>query len=878
MADIELLNNYNALQKMKMLPQEVSKAILENISPAMALRPYQLEALYRFQHYMGSEIRKKPTHLLFQMATGSGKTLIMASTILHLYSLGYRNFIFFVNSTNIIQKTKENFLKSHSSKYLFNSPVNIDGELVRIKEVENFQGANNEDINIHFTTIQGLHSRMNAPRENALTYEEFKDLEVVFLSDEAHHMNVDTKRAQGKSLNKGEQEQALSWEGTVQRLLHSNNANIMLEFTATADLSEPEIVEKYQDKLIYDYSLKQFYIDKYSKDVHVLQSDLDLLDRALQAVILSQYRQKVFADNGLLIKPVVMFKANAVNPPSNPDPKKIVSKEFRASFEAMISNLTVKNIEKIRDNPSIQNSVIEEAFNYFKKNDLSLENLVLLIKENFADDKCVSIDSSTESEKNQILINTLEDVGNRIRAVFAVEALNEGWDVLNLFDIVRLYNSRDSDNGRPGKTTISEAQLIGRGARYCPFRLEAAQPLDQRKYDDDLNHQMRVCEELYFHSKQDSRYISELHNALDMIGIKPKSITRRSLILKDGFKKTDFYKNDYIYLNKQIKNTNNKVTELPQFLREKEYKYALSSGTVKETALITANAQNTNVEVTSNFISFNEIDNSIIQKALRCIPIFKFSRLRKYFPNLDSIEQFITDKKYLNDIKIEFSGSQEALDTINRQDLLKAVLSVLSKISDEIIKGNVEKKGSTEFKAKSIGDVFKDKELNFNLADGGDAEIGISMMQPKDASLYTNLEEKPWYAFNDCFGTSEEKKLIKFIESSISKLEKKYDSVYLLRNEKHFQIYNFDDGRAFEPDFVLFLEEKEGKNTKYQIFIEPKGGQLVKTDKWKEDFLLMLRDKAKLEKIRSSKNFIMYGLPFFTSEDNKSFQEAYSKL
>ena len=52
------------------------------------------------------------------MATGSGKTLIMAGAIIYLYKQGYRNFLFFVNSTNIINKTRENFLNPLSSKYL----------------------------------------------------------------------------------------------------------------------------------------------------------------------------------------------------------------------------------------------------------------------------------------------------------------------------------------------------------------------------------------------------------------------------------------------------------------------------------------------------------------------------------------------------------------------------------------------------------------------------------------------------------------------------------------------------------------------------------------------------------------------------------------
>ena len=47
--------------------------------------------------------------------------------------------------------------------------------------------------------------------------------------------------------------------------------------------------------------------------------------------------------------------------------------------------------------------------------------------------------------------------------------LYEEYDVLNLFDIVRCYTTRDSKAGKPGKTTIAEAQLIGRGAWYFPF-------------------------------------------------------------------------------------------------------------------------------------------------------------------------------------------------------------------------------------------------------------------------------------------------------------------------------------------------------------------------------------------------------------------------
>ena len=82
-------------------------------------RPYQKEAFTALDYYLKNpKLRAKPTQVLFHMATGSGKTLVMAGAILELHKQGYRNFIFFVNTDTIIRKTKENFLNPNSSKYL----------------------------------------------------------------------------------------------------------------------------------------------------------------------------------------------------------------------------------------------------------------------------------------------------------------------------------------------------------------------------------------------------------------------------------------------------------------------------------------------------------------------------------------------------------------------------------------------------------------------------------------------------------------------------------------------------------------------------------------------------------------------------------------
>ncbi|MBZ4156503.1 DEAD/DEAH box helicase family protein, partial [Escherichia fergusonii] len=106
-----------------------------------ALRPYQHGAL-RYLHYTQrkrEEALLHYRHLLFHMATGAGKTMVMAGTILYLFKeYGYQNFIFFVHTDAIIQKTRENLLNPQSPKYLFSQELEIDGEKITIAPVETF--------------------------------------------------------------------------------------------------------------------------------------------------------------------------------------------------------------------------------------------------------------------------------------------------------------------------------------------------------------------------------------------------------------------------------------------------------------------------------------------------------------------------------------------------------------------------------------------------------------------------------------------------------------------------------------------------------------------------------------------------------------------
>jgi len=90
-----LWEDYDTLSKRGILNKDIPKYIEDNLNPNFKLREYQKEAIARFIYYLEQDPNKiNPSELLFHMATGSGKTLLMAANILYLYDKGYRNFLF----------------------------------------------------------------------------------------------------------------------------------------------------------------------------------------------------------------------------------------------------------------------------------------------------------------------------------------------------------------------------------------------------------------------------------------------------------------------------------------------------------------------------------------------------------------------------------------------------------------------------------------------------------------------------------------------------------------------------------------------------------------------------------------------------------------
>ncbi len=813
------------------------------------IRPYQEEAFRRYVYTEREDFDgkpRKPLHFLYNMATGSGKTMVMGGLMLHLYQKGYRNFLFFVNSNNIIQKTKDNFLNSQTSKYLFKDKIVIDGKEVFLKQIDNFDESDHENINIKFTTIQQLHIDLNNTKENSVTYEDFQDKKIVLIADEAHHLNSGTKS--GNLFG--------SWEETVLEILHQNFENILLEFTATLDYESREISEKYKDKVIYKYDLAQFRTDKFSKEINLVRSMYDEQERIIQALVLNLYRQELAAMHHINLKPVILFKA-----------KKTIkeSEQNKENFHKLIDAFSEAMIDRIRKTSTVP--IVQKAFDFFNIRNISDHDIVKRIQTHFREENCLSANNDSEAEKNQILLNTLEEENNPIRAVFAVQKLNEGWDVLNLFDIVRLYEDRDGKDGKPGKTTLSEAQLIGRGARYYPFVVKEGEDKFVRKYDDDIANDLKILEELYYHTKEDSRYISELKKALVDSGIYEDEthLETRHLKLKPTFKTTELYKKGVVFSNRKIPKNFDQIKSFKDLgIIKPKFSHRLSSGSGRTSNVFFELEKPVPLDegIKSEGVRIQDIQKHVVRFALSRNPFYYFDNLSRYFPNITSIWDFIKDEKYLGGMEIIFYGTQNRLQEISHFDYLQALNGLLQTIEADIKHNAPDYEGSS-FEAQPIRQVFKDKEIRVKKGSvNADGQENV-------------VSEGSWYAYNANYGTSEEKRFVELFSRRFKGLNQKFQDIHLIRNEREIKIFD-KLGRAFEPDFILFCSQKKDKQLTYQVFIEPKGTHLIDYDRWKDDFLREMGGEKKTITIHTDE-YLITAVPFYNHENEREFERALEK-
>ena len=835
-------------------PHEVPEYIKANLKDE--LRHYQEEAFRRFQFIQDDNLiagisnagfqRKQ---LLFNMATGSGKTMVMASLMLYLYKeFNYQNFIFIVNTDAIIKKTQENMLNSQSNKYLFNpNGISIDGEQIMIQPVDNFPAFKDKNtIYLKLTTIQKIHGELIKPRENGISLESLEEEDIIILGDEAHHFNASTK---------DEKKNKESWEKTiVDKMLYLRDGNKLLEFSATINMDDKNISQKYSDKILYKYDLGEFMNDGYSKNVLRLQSSDNDDEKMKDAILLSQYRKLIARENGIsYFKPAIMFKSNTIN----------ISKQKRIDFNAIIGNLSVESLSKYinqRKTTVSSNSTLYKVFSYFSEQDL--DSIIREIQEDFEEKTILDANEKNMlSVDNAVLLNSLENINNPIRVVFAVAKLNEGWDVLNLYDIVRISEGA----GVTRNATDSEAQLIGRGARYFPFEYEGEKSFKRRF--DNQNTDLRILETLHYHTINEKGYLANLEksmNAVNLITSRDETVSKLSTKLKHSFKNSSVYKQGNLFVNESRETTPEDYCSLEKFTISKEWETEYIGSTVE------ADYQGkiSDDSVIQREFEYLTVDKRFFKKALQRNPFFRFINLKKYLPLLQSKDELIDSEQYFNGVSIKVSLPRgQHINDLTAIEKLEIIDKFLAYCEEKIRKNYKKEIGLKVFKPVAIKDTLKDYEIVVPLYETGHITQRIELHQMKG---------KDWFVYTDAIMNRLEYAMVELMGSFIHELEAKYKHVYLIRNDEkatRYKLTEFGGPRGFMPDFVLYLENEEFV---YQVFVEPKGEDREKEDAWKQEMLYALND-SEIKIIGENDNIQLVGVKFYNNKNKREFVNELSE-
>ena len=267
--------------------------------------------------------------------------------------------------------------------------------------------------------------------------------------------------------------------------------------------------------------------------------------------------------------------------------------------------------------------------------------------------------------------------------------------------------------------------------------------------------------------------------------------------------------------------------------------------------------------IKSKDVKLSDIPAHIIRFALSHNPFFYFSDITRYFPNINSLSDFINKPEYLAGLEITFKGTQTRLKEIRNKDYLKAVSGLLSSIESDI-KSHITTHEGSDYIHDYIQNVFKDKEIRVNkYSERADGQEALTV-------------KEPWYVYNANYGTKEEKDFVAMFARRFESINQKYENIYLIRNERVLKIFD-KLGRAFEPDFLLFCKQKNEEQLTYQVFIEPKGAHLIANDKWKEKFLEEIRKEKKTINLLTDK-YRITGVPFYNNTNENEFRKSMEEV
>lgn len=488
-----------------------------------SLRPYQIEALRAFQFFWkdsfdSRSLKQKTLQKVeidgkeilwnkvgFEMATGSGKTLLMGAIITDLWQKGYKDFLILTPNTILFDKTIENFTP-RAVKSIFGDGWNLTYNLVTGNSYRdktcNYE--EDRDISFYVFNMQKFYDKgasnnqkdgidtmkgtpyVRRPLEDSLwrdksgnhtiSFVEFlREKRPVIISDEAHHY-----------------QQKKTKEAILDFL-----PSAVLEFTATS-IEKGESESFGQDNL-YKYPMQRYISEGYGKRIFAVGCGTS--DEKITDEVTESDKQKLVW--GMLIHLLKRESLHAVNAPV----KKVM---------LLTKARTIKHADNIdnylRNWPETISTEIDDILEQVNREGTDITKIVRqyvpkgkaeLIKKLGEIAKSVFTIHSENKSDEEIWTDYQSLDDNNAEIVNQVRIFTEGVDYDNFYTIVVLGDTVEN-------VGLSAAQLIGRGLRLYK---------EKREFDileHNLKEQSEILHVICERGRRFDRIVEDIRKKLEL--------------------------------------------------------------------------------------------------------------------------------------------------------------------------------------------------------------------------------------------------------------------------------------------------------------------------------------------------------------------------
>ena len=248
--------------------------------------------------------------------------------------------------------------------------------------------------------------------------------------------------------------------------------------------------------------------------------------------------------------------------------------------------------------------------------------------------------------------------------------------------------------------TTQETQLIGRGARYFPFKLNqeiigAENEQYKRKFDEIPDNPLKVCETLYYHCIDNSKYTYDLQRALEETGFKQiNEGVKFEYKLKKDFIESDIYKYGKLFINSYEEKPAAEISKIPDTFTIMSSTNLVKKSSVSKLYEIIEEENTIDEKIVKRTHKVTKVDKRILLKALRKFPVYEFSRLKSYFPLLKSHSEFLSSKDYAGRYEFVTITSGEPTN----EDIYQGALRLFEILSNKILSIKAPLQGTHVFK------------------------------------------------------------------------------------------------------------------------------------------------------------------------------------